>query len=231
MKKIIGFAAAFFVAASAFAQFRITPNFGFSHFFTDTKKFAIDIAEKHDVDDLKGYVKFKSPFMNIGVDFDYQFPIGLVLGMENNVLFLGTQNLTENVEIFGGPGEKVSMDLHWRSGALYNANLYLAYNIKTVDSLDFILGAGIGFGFGKINTLLTYAGASFATEEKILTVGVPLIFRVNYFFTDMIGISVSLSDVLGWSESDFIVNNTGMLELKAKFTNQFNMKVGPVFKF
>lgn len=211
MKKIIGFVAALFVAASAFAQFRITPNLGMSDFFAAPSKAGDDKIPS----DSRDSVKHNWLGMDVGLDLDYRTG-NIVFGLENNVTFLGKVTF---------PKVPNSKPEEWKKGALYNGNLFVGYNIKITNSLDIILGGGIGFGFGNV---------WFDTAEgkgiTVFEIGVPLIARVNCFFTDMIGISLSLSDLLAYGvewEKDINEMKDGL----KGFTNRFNVKVGPVFKF
>lgn len=207
MKKIIGFVAALFVAASAFAEFRITPNLGMSDFFAAPSK----AGDEKITGDLRDSVKNNWLGMDIGLDLDYQMG-NIVFGLENNITFLGKQAYKD-------------FEFQWKKGALYNGNLFVGYNIKVMDPLDIILGGGIGFGFGNV-----WFGTTEGKGTGIFEIGVPLIARVNYFFTDMIGISLSLSDLLAYGvewEKDFGKMKDGL----KGFTNHFNVKVGPVFKF
>lgn len=66
-------------------------------------------------------------------------------------------------------------------------------------------------------------------KASILNVGIAIHFNTQYYFTDLVGIGLSITETLGYGKAN--VKNVEKDSIKGGFANTFNIKHGPTFKF
>ena len=175
-----------------------------------------------------------SGFGNISItQFDLGFHAAL-LGIPKVAKDSWLNNLTPMVNIdlgIGGklsfPGKDSNSDSKIKTTAvLFQTSALCGYTFKPVKNLYLIPAAGLGFSAGFVETSVTYKlDENEYTERdtyKIGTFSLPFFFGLKYFFTDLIGIELTLIDTLNFGR--VLTSPFG------SFQNTFVIKVGPTFR-
>lgn len=231
MKKLIGIAFCFgLFVTSGFAEAFIAPHVGFSNMYSKMKY----------IQSISGSTGFGSSFSTTyttthevsWTPFSGGLDIGLVT--KGGFTFLTDLHISTAGKAkyskvsSSGLLEYDDVDLGV-SATVFNLNFLLGYTYKGIKNLylNFALGLGGGVGSWRIKSI----GALKISGEKGLLVmlGVPIQLGIQYFFTDKIGINLSVNDVLGTS---MFIMRTGMDGLSGNpgFMNNFTLKIGPVFR-
>ena len=166
-----------------------------------------------------------------------QFDLGFhaaMLGIPKVAKDSWLNNLTPMVNIdlgIGGklsfPGEDSNTDSKIKTTAvLFQMSALCGYTFKPVKNLYLTPAAGLGFSAGSVETSVTYKlDENEYTERdtyKIGTFSLPFFFGLKYFFTDLIGIELTLIDTLNFGR--VLTSPFG------SFQNTFVIKVGPTFR-
>ena len=166
-----------------------------------------------------------------------QFDLGFhaaMLGIPKVAKDSWLNNLTPMVNIdlgIGGklsfPGEDSNTDSKIKTTAvLFQMSALCGYTFKPVKNLYLTPAAGLGFSAGSVETSVTYKlDENEYTERdtyKIGTFSLPFFFGLKYFFTDLIGIELTLIDTLNFGR--VLTSPFG------SFQNTFVIKVGPAFR-
>ena len=166
-----------------------------------------------------------------------QFDLGFhaaMLGIPKVAKDSWLNNLTPMVNIDLGIGGKLSFpredsnsDSKIKTTAvLFQMSALCGYTFKPVKNLYLTPAAGLGFSAGSVETSVTYKlDENEYTERdtyKIGTFSLPFFFGLKYFFTDLIGIELTLIDTLNFGR--VLTSPFG------SFQNTFVIKVGPTFR-
>ena len=175
-----------------------------------------------------------SSFGNISMpQFDLGFHAAM-LGIPKVAKGSWLNNLTPMVNIdlgIGGklsfPGEDSNTDSKIKTTAVLFQMLALCgYTFKPVKNLYLTPAAGLGFSAGSVKTKETIKiFDETETREETYTIGtfsLPFFFGLKYFFTDLIGIELTLIDTLNFGR--VLTSPFG------SFQNTFVIKVGPTFR-
>ena len=187
------------VSAHAFAEFVMVPGLGLSYYSGST-------GEKSSVSMV--------PF-GVGFDFSYLTDSGFTLCMDNDFQYFG--KVTTKVDS-NSVGLSVSKGLAW------NSRIMPGYTFKFAKDKAYLRLAGgpsVGtFGY-EVETEVEVAGKKAKTKTVHTTMTIGLAFHVGfeYFFTNMIGIGVSINEI----PTLYSTSNVGR-------ANIFNVKVGPSFR-
>ena len=179
------------VSAHAFAEFVMVPGLGLSYYSGST-------GEKSSVSML--------PF-GVGLDFSYLTDSGFTLCMDNDFQYFGS--ITNK---FDSKSESQSVN----KGLVWNSRIMPGYTFK----------------FAKDNAYLRLAGGpsvgTFGYEVEVakknvvytsITVGLAFHIGFEYYFTNMIGIGISINEI------PTLYSTSGVGR-----ANIFNLKVGPSFR-
>ena len=179
------------VSAHAFAEFVMVPGLGLSYYSGST-------GEKSSVSML--------PF-GVGLDFSYLTDSGFTLCMDNDFQYFGS--ITNK---FDSKSESQSVN----KGLVWNSRIMPGYTFK----------------FAKDNAYLRLAGGpsvgTFGYEVEVakknvvytsITVGLAFHIGFEYYFTNMIGIGISINEIPTLYSTPGVGN-----------ANIFNVKVGPSFR-
>ena len=166
-----------------------------------------------------------------------QFDLGFhaaMLGIPKVAKDSWLNNLTPMVNIdlgIGGkllfPGEGKNTDSKIKTSAfLFQMSALCGYTFKPVKNLYLTPAAGLGFSAGSVKTKETIKiFDETETRKEIYTIGtfsLPVFFGLKYFFTDLIGIELTLIDTLNFGR--VLTSPFG------SFQNTFVIKVGPTFR-
>jgi len=175
-----------------------------------------------------------SSFGNISMlQFDLGFHAAM-LGIPKVAKDSWLNNLTPMVNIDFGiagkllfPGEGKNTDSKIKTRAfLFQMSALCGYTFKPVKNLYLTPAAGLGFSAGSVKTKETIKifDETETIEEtyKIGTFSLPFFFGLKYFFTDLIGIELTLIDTLNFGR--VLTSPFG------KFQNTVVIKVGPTFR-
>ena len=179
------------VSAHAFAEFVMVPGLGLSYYSGST-------GEKASVSML--------PF-GVGLDFSYLTDSGFTLCMDNDFQYFAKITYTAESNSIG---QSVSKGLAWNSRIM----------------------PGYTFKFAKDNAYLRLAGGpsvgTFGYEVEVaktktvytsITVGLAFHVGFEYFFTNLVGIGISINEIPTLYSTSGVGN-----------ANIFNVKVGPSFR-
>ncbi|MGI5074796.1 DUF2715 domain-containing protein [Treponema vincentii] len=187
------------VSAHAFAEFVMVPGLGLSYYSGST-------GEKSSVSML--------PF-GVGLDFSYLTDSGFTLCMDNDFQYFA--KITYTVES-NSTGQSVSKGLAW------NSRIMPGYTFKFAKDKAYLRLAGgpaIGtFGY-EVETEIKVGDEKVKTKtvHTAMTVGLAFHVGFEYYFTNMIGIGISINEI-PTLYSDASVGNA----------NIFNLKIGPSFR-
>ena len=166
-----------------------------------------------------------------------QFDLGFhaaMLGIPKVAKDSWLNNLTPMVNIDLGIGGKLSFagkdsnsDSKIKTTAvLFQMSALCGYTFKPVKNLYLTPAAGLGFSAGSVKTKETI---KIFDETEIIdetytigTFSLPFFFGLKYFFTDLIGIELTLIDTLNFGR--VLTSPFG------SFQNTFVIKVGPAFR-
>lgn len=166
-----------------------------------------------------------------------QFDLGFhaaMLGIPKVAKDSWLNNLTPMVNIDFGiagkllfPGEGKNTDSKIKTRAfLFQMSALCGYTFKPVKNLYLTPAAGLGFSAGSVKTKETIKifDETETIEEtyKIGTFSLPFFFGLKYFFTDLVGIELTLIDTLNFGR--VLTSPFG------SFQNTFVIKVGPTFR-
>ena len=187
------------VSAHAFAEFVMVPGLGLSYYSGST-------GEKSS--------KSMLPF-GVGLDFSYLTDSGFTLCMDNDFQYFGT--VTTNVDSKSA-GQSVNKGLVW------NFRIMPGYTFKFAKDNAYLRLAGgpaVGtFGY-EVETEVVVLGqkAKTKTVHTAMTIGLAFHIGFEYYFTNMIGIGISINEI-----------PTLYSNLSVGNANIFNVKVGPSFR-
>ena len=177
------------VSAHAFAEFVMVPGLGLSYYSGST-------GEKSSVSML--------PF-GVGLDFSYLTDSGFTLCMDNDFQYFG--QVTAKYES-NSVSQKVSKGLAW------NSRIMPGYTFKFAKDNAYLRLAG-GPAIGTFGYEVTEAKA----VSTAITVGLAFHIGFEYYFTNMIGIGISINEI------PTLYSTSGVGR-----ANIFNLKVGPSFR-
>ena len=174
----------------------------------------------------------KSDVIDISIaQFDLGFHAAM-LGIPKAAKDSHLNNLTLMVNIDLGVGGTPSV--RGESGCEYTGTVVLfqmsalcGYTFKPVTNLYLTPAAGLGFSVSSVNGSQTCTGGSWSSEWSLKLKGsafsLPIFFGLKYFFTDRVGIELTLIDTI----------NFGTMHSWLSFSytqNIFVLKVGPTFR-
>ena len=175
-----------------------------------------------------------SRFGNISItQFDLGFHAAM-LGIPKVAKDSWLNNLTPMVNIDFGiagkllfPGESKNTGSKIKTRAfLFQMSALCGYTFKPVKNLYLTPATGLGFSAGSVKTKETIKiFDETETIEETYTIGtfsLPFFFGLKYFFTDLIGIELTLIDTLNFGR--VLTSPFG------SFQNTFVIKVGPTFR-
>ena len=177
------------VSAHAFAEFVMVPGLGLSYYSGST-------GEKSSVSMV--------PF-GVGFDFSYLTDSGFTLCMDNDFQYFGTVTTKIDSE---SRGQSVNKGLVW------NSRIMPGYTFKFAKDNAYLRLAG-GLAVGTFGYEVTEAKA----VSTAITVGLAFHIWFEYYFTNMIGIGVSINEIPSIFSG-----------LPVGSANVFNLKVGPSFR-
>ena len=175
-----------------------------------------------------------SSFGNISMP---QFDLGfhaVMLGIPKVAKDSWLNNLTPMVNIDLGIGGKLSFPREGSNtdskikttAVVFQMSALCGYTFKPVKNLYLTPAAGLGFSAGSVKTKETIKiFDETETREETYTIGtfsLPFFFGLKYFFTDLIGIELTLIDTLNFGR--VLTSPFG------SFQNTFVIKVGPTFR-
>ena len=187
------------VSAHVFAEFVMVPGLGLSHYYGST-------GEKSSVSML--------PF-GVGLDFSYLTDSGFTLCMDNDFQYF--RSLTTKVD-----SNSVSQKVN--KGIVWNSRIMPGYTFKFAKDKAYLRLAGgpaVGtFGY-EVETEIEVADKKVKTKtvHTAMTVGLAFHIGFEYYFTNMIGIGISINEI------PTLYSNLGVGN-----ANIFNVKVGPSFR-
>jgi len=177
------------VSAHAFAEFVMVPGLGLSYYSGST-------GEESSVSMV--------PF-GVGFYFLYLTDSGFTLCMDNDFQYFG--KVTTKVD-----GNSVGLSVS--KGLAWNSRIMPGYTFKFAKDNAYLRLAG-GLAVGTFGYEVTEAKA----VSTAITVGLAFHVGFEYFFTNMIGIGVSINEI-----------PSVFLGLPVGSANIFNLKVGPSFR-
>ncbi|MGF7110160.1 DUF2715 domain-containing protein [Treponema pedis] len=176
-----------------------------------------------------------SGFGNISItQFDLGFHAAM-LGIPKVAKDSYLNNLTPMVNIDLGIAGKPSIGGESNkntktSAVLFQMSVLCGYTFKPITNLYLTPAVGLGFAAGSVKTSSTviineYTGEKYTEEDTFKTgaFSLPFFFGLKYFFTDLIGIELTLIDSLNFG--------TVLTTPFGNFQNTFVLKVGPIFRF
>ena len=222
MKKLLMVLFAFLlICTSTFAEFMISPGLGFSNLSSSIKF-------KKDNDSS---TKFSLNSMALGLDAAYLMDSGLSFYFNNNVVFLTTGKI--KVDTLITFEEKITKS----KGAFWNAELLAGWTFKDLaPNLRIAILGGLGLGYGSITpTQISFEGnkvdvpSEMQNKFSFFSIGLAIHFNVQYYFTDLVGIGLSITEIPGYGKGS--MKDVQSDQIKGSFANTFNLKLGPTFKF
>lgn len=230
MKKLSAIVIASFLGCvSLFAEFVIGPSLGYSNVISGAKfELKAPGGDKFD-----GGLSYTLHSMTIGLDAGYLMESGLSFYFNNNVSFLTSAKFIDKL---GSREEKGNFSK--TKGALWDSELLAGWTFRDLaPNLRIALLAGLGLGYGSYTpTQMKDDNGTHDISERDqqhisfshFNVGLALHFNVQYFFTDIVGIGLSLTDSIGYGKA---CPKEATDDVKGTFANLFNVKLGPTFKF
>ena len=234
MKKVlVAFFAAALVSAHCFAaEFVLTPTIGYSSLAFGGVVATSSISGGPQLSSKSGPDIVKSS-LNL-------MPIGLALGViaDNGFTFLWMNDIAP---VGSGSVKKeneyVSYDLDAKlhNSIAYETSLIFGRTFKAVDEKLYInVGAGLAYGVAKIAVSKEVFGVQgYSANAWDFHFGIPIQLGAQFFFTQNIGVNLTLADNLAFGAR--LVNGGlgGVSESSTQlgFENVFTVKVGPMFKF
>ena len=221
MKKLLMVLFAFLlICTSTFAEFMISPGLGFSNFSSSIKAKEVDYS-----------IKFSLNSMTLGLDAAYLMDSGLSFYFNNNVVFLTTGKIKFN------DSTTYEQKITKSKGAFWDAELLAGWTFKDlVPNLRIAILGGLGLGYGSITpTQISIAGfkidmpSEAQVKYSFFSIGLAIHFNVQYYFTDLVGIGLSITEIPGYGKA--IMKDIPSDQIKGSFANTFNLKLGPTFKF
>ena len=177
------------VSAHAFAEFVMVPGLGLSYYSGST-------GEKSSVSMV--------PF-GVGFDFSYLTDSGFTLCMDNDFQYFG--KVTTKVD-----GNSVGLSVS--KGLAWNSRIMPGYTFKFAKDNAYLRLAG-GPAIGTFGYEVTETKA----VSTAITVGLAFHIGFEYYFTNMIGIGISINEI----PTIYSTSDVGR-------ANIFNLKVGPSFR-
>lgn len=200
MKKIaIMFLCLALVSAHAFAEFVMLPGAGLSYYSSST-------GEKSSTSML--------PF-GVGLDFSYLTDSGFTLCMDNDFQYF----LKVKTKV-----DSTSVGLSVNKGLVWNSRIMPGYTFKFAKDKAYLRLAGgpaVGtFGY-EVETEVKVEDKKVKTKtvHTAMTIGLAFHIGFEYFFTNMIGIGISINEI------PTLYSTSGVGR-----ANIFNVKVGPSFR-
>lgn len=192
MKKIaVMFLCLALVSAHAFAELVLMPGAGLSYYSGST-------GEKASMSML--------PF-GVGLDLSYLTDSGFTLCMDNDFqCFLKVKNTVE-----GNAPVSISVN----KGIVWNSRIMPGYTFKFAKDNAYLRLAG-GLAVGTFGYEVTEA----KTVSTAITVGLAFNLKFEYFFTNLVGIGISLNEIPSFYSTNPPVGRA----------NIFNVKLGPSFR-
>ncbi|MGI5101683.1 DUF2715 domain-containing protein [Treponema vincentii] len=187
------------VSAHAFAEFVMVPGIGLSYYSGST-------GEKTSESML--------PF-GVGLDFSYLTDSGFTLCMDNDFQYFGKVTTTNDSK-----SESMSVN----KGLAWNSRIMPGYTFKFAKDNAYLRLAGgpaVGtFGY-EVETEIEVADKKVKTKtvHTAMTVGLAFHIGFEYYFTNMIGIGISINEIPTLYSTSGVGN-----------ANIFNVKVGPSFR-
>ncbi len=240
MKKILG--SVFFacmLSAALFAEIVLQPNVGFSAITISGSPseeiYGKEVAEK-------GSLTVSFIPLTVGLDAAYILENGLTFMFNNNISLLGNLKQTNSFE-------KVSdvQTLSGNSGVYYDGSLLFGYTYKKIDNFHLTFGLGVAGSAGKIvpnkfkhqlfedgKEIRSNEGDIKDTSLFMWQVGVPINVSAQYYFTNNIGVGLTISDTLGYGKISQTFKQGASettTELYKGFANNFTLKAGIALKF
>ena len=179
------------VSAHAFAEFVMVPGLGLSYYSGST-------GEKSSVSML--------PF-GVGLDFSYLTDSGFTLCMDNDFQYFAKITYTAESNSIG---QSVSKGLAW------NSRIMPGYTFKFAKDKAYLRLAG-GPAIGTLGWETEINKTK--TVHTGITVGLAFHVGFEYFFTNLIGIGISINEIPS-IYANIPVGNA----------NIFNLKIGPSFR-
>lgn len=222
MKKLIGIAFCFgLFVTSGFAEAFIAPHVGFSNMYSKMKY----------IRSISGSTGFGSSFSTTYTTTHEVSWTPFSGGLDIGLVTKGGFTFLTDLHISTGGSTKYEhryyLPAKVSSLMIFNLNFLFGYTYKGIKNLylNFALGLGVGGGFLDSS----YTDPNYYRRQSVkgytFTVGVPIQLGVQYFFTDKIGINLSINDVLG------IISLMNIYAIPPRpFVNNFTLKIGPVFR-
>ena len=200
MKKIaIMFFCLALVSAHAFAEFVMVPGLGLSYYSGSTGgKSSVSMV----------------PF-GVGLDFSYLTDSGFTLCMDNDFQYF----LKVKTKV-----DSTSVGLSVNKGLVWNSRIMPGYTFKFAKDKAYLRLAGgpaVGtFGY-EVETEVKVEDKKVKTKtvHTAMTIGLAFHIGFEYFFTNMIGIGISINEI------PTLYSTSGVGR-----ANIFNVKVGPSFR-
>ena len=254
MKKLlILFFALSFVITNSFAEFVITPSFGYANIysqFRDTKNADAGLISGS----IESKTKLNHSAFVFGFDLGGYFRNGFSLFLSTNFALGGNIKSSTNVkfQVNSGLGSmEKNMDIDFTlkelKGVSWTSQLLLGGTKRFNDEfhLSFLTGLSVGmdyFKFGKIEkdgNSLDLSGLLIKDDAyfSYYTVGVPIQINLAYFFLKHVGITVSIVEIpsmtIGASNNIIATSSSkdDVASVSWDFQNMLYLKIGPSFKF
>lgn len=209
------------------ADFIITPKFGISRISAKSK----NVGDKSYGDIKPSKAGWTSGVAGLG--------LGIVTDKRIMVLFNNDLHFGGTIKAKDFYNTEGDYNVANFKGGLYfwQSALILGYSFSPMDNLTCNFGVGLAFGlshpmakdfeFGASNATSTEkTGTQLSIECSQYTF--PIHFDVQYFFTEKIGLTVELQDIIGSVEAGYGANATD--KKKTGVFNNFSLKIGPAFK-
>ena len=255
MKKLLTL---FFVCAlpitSAFAEFVISPSFGYANIYskaTDTKN--------RDIGLVKGSVEITNKLNHhalvLGVDLGGYFRNGFGIFFNSNFALGGNIKYltTAKFKVESGLGNvekeaKIDLTLKYLKGVSWASQLLFGGTKKFSNNfnLSFFAGLSAGMDYFSVNKVekngnsvdLSGLSAKDHTSFSYYTVGVPLQLHLSYYFAKHFGVTFSIVELPSMTigSKDELIEMPSLKKdesssTKLGFQNMLYIKVGPSFKF
>lgn len=245
MKKILAICfCTMLVSAYSFAEFVISPSVGYANHFVfgwDNERISSGMNETV----LSITSKNSWNAVAIGLDMGFIGKSGFSFFFNNSVSLAGTLQKDVNV----GDTSSISLKAQNLKGAYWDGELLAGYTFKKIPNLYITLAGGIGAGgtFSLVPGKIGIANRSIETKNLITisgyNVGLALHVEAAYYFTNNIGLALSITETPGYGGLFARINKNSLaggligehvddsyLDA-AGFVNAFHLKLGPVFKF
>ena len=241
-----------FVVTNSFAEFVISPSFGYANIyskFSDIKKAEGSLI----TGEIKTENKLNHNAFVVGFDLGGYFANGFSLFLNSNFALGGNIKSSTSVKfkISTGLGSiekegKVDLTLKELKGVSWTSQLLLGGTKRFTDEfhLSFLTGISAGIDYFKFNKI-EKDGNSVDISKLVkddssisyYTVGLPLHLNLAYYFAKHFGIIFSIVDIpsltlgasnnfIGTSKEDGGTNIDSL-----GFQNMFYLRIGPSFKF